>query len=138
MWDIVRYLARDGTTVLLTTQYLQEADKLADRVAILDRGRLVAQGTAQELTQRMPGGRIGLSFVDAAVQRAAAGALRVPVPAADDLSLQIPSDANVATLRLLLRQLDESIDVVNLAIHTPDLDDVFFALTGSSAREPSR
>jgi ABC-2 type transport system ATP-binding protein len=131
VWEIVRGLIEDGTTVFLTTQYLEEADQLADQVAILDRGRLVAQGTAQELKQRIPGGRIDLRFVDAATQRAAATAMQVPLRDKDALTLQIPTDSNVTTLRHVLRELDHAgVDVVDLAIHTPDLDDVFLALTG--------
>jgi ABC-2 type transport system ATP-binding protein len=131
MWEIVRSLADEGITVFLTTQYLEEADRLADRVAILDRGHLVAQGSAQELKQRIPGGRIDLRFADATAQLAAAGALDIPVPDGDVLTLQIPTDGNVATLRRVLRELDEAaVDVDGLAIHTPDLDDVFLTLTG--------
>ena len=131
MWEIVRSLADEGITVFLTTQYLEEADRLADRVAILDRGHLVAQGSAQELKERIPGGRIDLRFADATTQLAAAGALDIPVPYGDVLTLQIPTDGNVATLRRVLRDLDEAaVDVDGLAIHTPDLDDVFLTLTG--------
>ena len=134
VWEIVRSLADDGTTVFLTTQYLEEADRLADRVAILDRGRLVAEGSAQELKQRIPGGRIDVRFADAEAQLVAAGALGMPVSDQHSPSLQIPTDGNVATLRRVLRDLDEAdVDVVDLAIHTPDLDDVFFALTGRGA-----
>jgi ABC-2 type transport system ATP-binding protein len=136
-WELIRSLVAEGTTVFLTTQHLDEADKLADRVAILDRGRLVAQGTAQELKQRIPGGSIDLSFADADRQLAAAGALRIPVDGGEALTLQIPTDGNVATLRRVLRELDEAaVDVDGLAIHTPDLDDVFFALTGRHERRP--
>jgi ABC-2 type transport system ATP-binding protein len=135
VWEIVRSLVEDGTTVFLTTQYLEEADKLADQVAILDRGRLVAQGTPQELKQRIPGGRIDLRFAEAATQRAAATAMQLPVRDEDALTLQIPTDGNIATLRHLLRELDDvAVDVVDLAIHTPDLDDVFLALTGQPDR----
>jgi ABC-2 type transport system ATP-binding protein len=131
MWEIVRGLAADGTTVFLTTQYLDEADELADQIAILDQGQLVARGTAQELKSRVPGGRIDLQFADAATRIAAADALRSPIPDEDGLTLQIPTDGNVATLRSVLRTLDEAaVDVDGLAIQTPDLDDVFFALTG--------
>ena len=134
VWEIVESLADDGTTVFLTTQYLDEADKLADRVAILDRGRLVAEGSAQELKQRIPGGRIDVHFADTDAQLVAADALGMPVTDEDSPSLQIPTDGNVATLRRVLRDLDEAgVDVVDLAIHTPDLDDVFFALTGRDA-----
>ena len=135
VWDIVRSLVGEGITVFLTTQYLEEADRLADRVAILDRGRLVAQGTAQELKQRIPGGRIDLTFADATALLAAAGALDVPVRDGDALTLQIPTDGNVATLRRVLRELDQAaVDVGGLAIHTPDLDDVFLTLTGRPDR----
>ena len=135
VWEIVESLVDDGTTVFLTTQYLDEADKLADRVAILDRGRLVAEGSAQELKQRIPGGRIDVRFADAGAQVVAGDALGLPVTDGDSPSLQIPTDGNVATLRRVLRDLDEAgVDVVDLAIHTPDLDDVFFSLTGRDAR----
>ena len=135
VWEIVESLVGDGTTVFLTTQYLEEADRLADRVAILDQGRLVAEGSAQELKRRIPGGRIDLHFADTDAQLVAADALGMPVPDHDSPSLQIPTDGNVATLRRVLRDLDEArVDVVDLAIHTPDLDDVFFALTGRDAR----
>jgi ABC-2 type transport system ATP-binding protein len=134
MWEIVESLADDGTTVFLTTQYLDEADKLADRVAILDRGRLVAEGTAQELKQRIPGGRIDVRFADTEAQLVAGDALGMPATDQGSPNLQIPTDGNVATLRRVLRDLDEAgVDVVDLAIHTPDLDDVFFALTGRGA-----
>jgi ABC-2 type transport system ATP-binding protein len=120
--------------VFLTTQYLEEADRVADRVAILDQGRLVAEGTAQELKQRIPRGHIDLQFADADAQLVAADALGIPVPDQDSPSLQIPTDGNVATLRRVLRDLDGAgVDVVDLAIQTPDLDDVFFALTGRGA-----
>jgi ABC-2 type transport system ATP-binding protein len=142
MWDIVRTLVDDGTTVFLTTQYLDEADRLADRIAILDRGRLIAQGTTEELKRLIPGGRIDLTFADAAAQSAAADALDVPMRNGDALTLQVPTDGNVATLRRVLRELDgRDVDVAELAIHTPDLDDVFLALTGrrddSDDQEPN-
>ena len=139
MWEIVRGLVADGTTVLLTTQQLEEADELADQIAILDQGRVVAQGTAEELKRRIPGGRIDLEFADAATRRAAAGVLRTAIRDDDGLTLQIPTDGNVATLRRVLRTLDDAaVDVDGLAIETPDLDDVFFALTGNHdhASEP--
>jgi ABC-2 type transport system ATP-binding protein len=136
VWDIVRGLVADGTTVFLTTQYLEEADRLADHVAILDHGRIVARGTTTELKQQIPGGHINLSFADAGTQLEAAAVLAVPVSDEDALTLQIPTDGNVATLRRVLHDLDAAaLDVVDLAIHTADLDDVFLALTGSSRSE---
>jgi ABC-2 type transport system ATP-binding protein len=131
MWDIVRSLVDDGTTVFLTTQYLDEADRLADRIAILDDGRLIAQGTTEELKRLVPGGRIDLTFADANARSAAAAALDVEKRDGDALTLHVPTDGNVATLRRVLSELDDSeVDVAELAIHTPDLDDVFLALTG--------
>jgi ABC-2 type transport system ATP-binding protein len=133
VWDMVRSLVDEGTTVFLTTQYLDEADRLADRIAILDQGRVIAQGTPEELKRLVPGGRIDLRFADAAGQLAGARALDVPVRNGEALTVQVPTDGNVATLRAVLRELDESdVDVSELAIHTPDLDDVFLALTGRS------
>jgi ABC-2 type transport system ATP-binding protein len=139
MWQSVRALVADGTTVFLTTQYLEEADQLADHVAILDAGRIVAQGTPQQLKQRIPGGQIELTFADLGASRAAARVLRAHGGSEDDLTVQVPSDGNVATLRHVLRELDEiSVDVESLAIHSPNLDDVFFALTGRPGeREPT-
>jgi ABC-2 type transport system ATP-binding protein len=134
MWDIVRGLVSDGTTVFLTTQQLEEADRLADRVAILDGGRLVAQGTPAELKARIPGGHIVLTFADREAYHAAAGVLDAPARDEDSLALQVATDGNVATLRRLLGELDEAgVEVESLSIHTPDLDDVFLALTGRSA-----
>jgi ABC-2 type transport system ATP-binding protein len=138
VWDLVRGIVDDGTTVFLTTQYLEEADHLADRIAILDRGRIVADGTAPELKARIPGGRIDLTFADRAAQLAASAALDAAIrdDDDDDVTLQIPTDGNIATLRSVLRELDRAdVDVVDLSIHTPDLDDVFFALTGHPVLE---
>jgi ABC-2 type transport system ATP-binding protein len=131
MWQIIRDLATDGVTIFLTTQYLDEADELADRVAVLDQGRIVVEGTPAELKGRIPGGHISLRFTDP--EALASAALLVNPMSRDDeaLTLQVPSDGNVKSLRALLGQLDEaSIEVDNLSIHTPDLDDVFFAFTG--------
>jgi ABC-2 type transport system ATP-binding protein len=134
MWDIVRGLVSDGTTVFLTTQYLEEADQLADHVAILDGGRLVAEGAPAELKARIPGGHIGLTFPDHDAYHAAAGVLGVPARDGDSLALQVATDGNVATVRDVLRQLDEAgVEVESLSIDTPDLDDVFLALTGRPA-----
>jgi ABC-2 type transport system ATP-binding protein len=131
MWDIVRGLVSDGTTVFLTTQYLEEADELADRVAILDGGRLVAEGTPAELKARIPGGHIDLTFVDRTAYHAAAGVLDASARDEQSLALQVATDGSVATVRRVLRELDEAgVEVESLSIHTPDLDDVFLALTG--------
>jgi ABC-2 type transport system ATP-binding protein len=131
MWDIIRGLAAAGTTILLTTQYLEEADELAHRVAVLDGGRIVAEGTPAELKARVPGGHIELAFASRAQLDAAALVLGPAARDDDALTLQLTADGRVSTLRTLLRQLDDaSVEVEALTVHTPDLDDVFFALTG--------
>jgi len=131
MWDIIRGLVAEGTTILLTTQYLDEADQLAHRVAVLDGGRIVAEGTPAELKARIPGGHIELAFADHAELDAAATVLAPAGRDDDALTLQLASDGSVSTLRALLKQLDDAnVDVASLTVHTPDLDDVFFALTG--------
>jgi ABC-2 type transport system ATP-binding protein len=131
MWDIIRGLVAEGTTILLTTQYLDEADQLAHRVAVLDGGRIVAEGTPAELKARIPGGHIELAFADRAELDAAAMVLAPTGRDDDALTLQLAGDGRVSTLRTLLRQLDDaSVEVEALTVHTPDLDDVFFALTG--------
>ena len=133
MWQIIRDLVAGGVTILLTTQYLEEADQLADRIAVLDRGKLVAQGTPDELKRRIPGGHIRLQFADTHGLEAAARTLGEVSRDDDALTLQVPSDGNVRSIKALLNQLDdESIVVNDLSIHTPDLDDVFFALTDHS------
>jgi ABC-2 type transport system ATP-binding protein len=131
MWDIVRSLVADGTTVLLTTQNLEEADELADRVAVLDGGRIVADGTPDELKRLVPGGHIQLRFADAAALDAASRLLDEPARDDAGLALTVPSDGGVGALRTVLVRLDAAhLEVDDLSIHTPDLDDVFFALTG--------
>ena len=130
MWDIIRDLAAGGVTILLTTQNLEEADRLADRIAVLDGGRLVAQGTAAELKRLVPGGHVELRFTTAAELDTATRALRATADP-ENLTVQMPSDGRVSSLRALLDRLDyESIPVDGLTVHTPDLDDVFLALTG--------
>jgi ABC-2 type transport system ATP-binding protein len=138
MWDIVRGLVADGTTVLLTTQYLDEADELADRIAVLDGGRIVADGTPDELKRLVPGGHIRLSFADAATLDTAAGLLDGSTRDDAALTLSVASDGGVGALRTVLDRLDAAhLEVDDLSIHTPDLDDVFFALTGKKEGTPS-
>ena len=133
MWDIVRDLVARGTTVLLTTQYLDEADELADRIAVLDGGRIVAEGTPDELKRLVPGGHIRLRFADAASLDAASRLLDAPARDDAGLALTVPSDGGVGSLRTVLDRLDAAgLEVDDLSIHTPDLDDVFFALTGGN------
>jgi ABC-2 type transport system ATP-binding protein len=131
MWQIVRDLAAGGVTIFLTTQQLEEADELADRIALLDHGRIVAEGTADELKRRIPGGHIELRFAEQNELESASRLLATTSRNEETLTLQVPGDGNVPALRALLNQLDSAaIEVEGLSIHTPDLDDVFFALTG--------
>jgi ABC-2 type transport system ATP-binding protein len=131
MWQIIRELAADGVTIFLTTQYLDEADQLADRVAVLDHGHIVTEGTPDELKRRIPGGHVQLRFAGPHELSAAAALLPAATPDPDQLSLQVFGDGSVTELRDLLNQLAEAgIDAERLSIHTPDLDDVFFAVTG--------
>ncbi|MGP3987672.1 ATP-binding cassette domain-containing protein, partial [Streptomyces sp. 3N207] len=144
MWGIIRELVSDGVTVFLTTQYLEEADELADSIAVLNDGKIAAQGTAEELKRMIPGGHVRLRFSDLSAYQSAALALReVTIPQAlgsaraggaptdESLTLQIPSDGSQRELRSILDWLDSAeIAADELTVHTPDLDDVFFALTG--------
>ncbi|AHH94417.1 daunorubicin resistance protein DrrA family ABC transporter ATP-binding protein [Kutzneria viridogrisea] len=141
MWQTIRELVASGVTIFLTTQYLEEADELADRIAVLDRGKLVAVGTPEELKRGVPGGHVRLRFGDAAGLDAAARALGDVSRDDEALTLQVPSDGGVPALRALLDRLERAaIEVDELSVHTPDLDDVFFALTGhpSAAKEAVR
>ncbi|WKX13911.1 ATP-binding cassette domain-containing protein [Streptomyces sp. NL15-2K] len=143
MWQIIRELVSDGVTVFLTTQYLEEADELADRIAVLHDGKIAAEGSAEELKRLIPGGHVRLRFSDPSAYQSAASALRevtLPhsrlrssggTPIDEALSLQIPSDGSQRELRSILDWLDSAgIEADELTVHTPDLDDVFFALTG--------
>jgi ABC-2 type transport system ATP-binding protein len=132
MWQIVRDLVADGVTIFLTTQYLEEADQLADRIAVLDGGRLVAEGTAEELKRGVAGGHVRLKFAGAETLSAAAEAVG-GVADREQLALRVPSDGGVHALRSLLARLDAAgIEVEDLSVHRPDLDDVFLALTGTT------
>jgi ABC-2 type transport system ATP-binding protein len=131
MWDDIRALAAGGVTIFLTTQYLDEADELADRIAVLDHGRIVAEGTSDELKRHIPGGHIRLQFADPAALRAADDLFDGATADEERLALRVSGNGDVASLRRLLEQLDEArIAVEELSIHSPDLDDVFFAVTG--------
>ncbi|WP_407078322.1 ATP-binding cassette domain-containing protein [Streptomyces sp. NPDC005435] len=131
VWDTVRSLVAGGTTVFLTTQYLEEADQLADRIAVLDGGRIVAEGTSEELKARIPGSHVRLRFSGPDAYERAAGVF--PGAARDDegLALRVAGDGGLDSLRALLGRLDSAgVRADGFSVHTPDLDDVFLALTG--------
>ncbi|MCX5256333.1 ATP-binding cassette domain-containing protein [Streptomyces canus] len=133
MWQIIRELVSDGVTVFLTTQYLEEADELADRIAVLHNGRIAAEGSAEQLKRLVPGGHVRLRFTDPDAYRSAASALREVTRDDESLALQLPSGGSQSELRAILDRLDAAgIEADELTVHTPDLDDVFFALTGGS------
>jgi ABC-2 type transport system ATP-binding protein len=138
MWDIVRGLVADGTTVFLTTQYLEEADQLASRIAVLDHGRVVAQGAPAELKRQIPGSHVRLRFASVRELDAAARVLPGATRDEENLTLRVPGDGGVTALRALLNQLDaHSISAEELSVRTPDLDDVFLALTGRPNPRPN-
>lgn len=130
LWQIVREQVADGVTVLLTTQYLDEADQLADRVGVLDGGRIVAEGTPAELKSQVSGGHVEVRFTSEAALAAVAVQLPRATTSNDTLTLRTANDG-VASLRRLLELLDDAV-VAELSVHNPDLDDVFLALTGHS------
>jgi ABC-2 type transport system ATP-binding protein len=134
MWDIVRALVADGITIFLTTQYLEEADELAGRIALLDEGHIVAQGTPAELKRLVPGGHIRLQFGDSQQLERAAERLGDARRDPDALALDVPTDGEVASLRAVLDGLAAtSVEIAGLSLHTPDLDDVFLSLTGKNS-----
>jgi ABC-2 type transport system ATP-binding protein len=136
MWETIRGLVAGGVTIFLTTQHLEEADELADRIAVLDKGKLVAEGTPDELKRGIPGGHVRLRFGDATGLDAAARALDEGSRDDEALTLQVPGDGGVRALRALLDRLERAgVEVDELSVHTPDLDDVFFALTGHPTKE---
>ncbi|WFE32046.1 ATP-binding cassette domain-containing protein [Micromonospora sp. WMMD975] len=137
MWQIVRDLVADGVTILLTTQYLEEADELSDRIAVLDHGRVVAEGTAEELKRRIPGGHVRLRFADPQGLDQAVRVLDRATREPDALALRVPGDGSLRSLKALIGRLDDcGVEVDELSVHTPDLDDVFLALTDRKVTTP--
>ena len=136
MWAVIAELVDGGVTVFLTTQYLEEADRLADRIAVIDGGRVVAEGTSAELKQRVAGRRLDLTLADARAYQAAEAMLGGRAVHRDPggLTLGVPTDGSAAHARALLDAVDpERSAVASFAIHSATLDDVFLALTGHAA-----
>ena len=138
LWDLIRELVADGTTLLLTTQYLEEADVLADRIAVIDRGTVIADGTSAELKSQMGATVLELAFVDGDAAAAARTIVESVVPGAevDGTQVHAPVDDGARTAMEVLRALDAAgIDVGGLTVREPSLDDVFLSLTGRRAEE---
>ena len=138
VWDIIRLLVDQGTTVLLTTQYLEEADTLADRIAVIDHGKVIAEGTASDLKRSIGSSSVHLRLADAdqrpLAQEVMSATLAVPIVLETDtsaLSARIPRPRDASTLLPTL--LDAGIDVAELSLGQPTLDEVFLALTGRPA-----
>jgi ABC-2 type transport system ATP-binding protein len=141
MWQVVGDLAGSGVTVFLTTQYLEEADRLADRIAVIDGGRVVADGTAAQLKQRVAEQRLDLVLADPAAFQDAAGLLgdRTVRRDAGRLTIGVATDGTAAHVRALLDEVDPGRRAVRrFAVHTATLDDVFLALTGDTAGRPEK
>src|SRR5262245_16710260 len=141
MWDVIRDLVRQGTTLLLTTQYLEEADELADQIAVIDHGRIIARGTADELKSQVGGERIEVVVHDRTAIERGRAILDPQGTGGSTLDehtrkLTVPSSGGSAALVQVIRDLDEAgIAIDDVALRRPTLDDVFLSLTGHAAEE---
>ena len=130
MWDVIGELVAEGVTVFLTTQYLEEADRLADRIAVIDGGRVIAEGTPAELKRRVAGPRLDVTVAGAWAFAELGGAARRARRRLGELTLGVATDGSAADVRALLDELDPSRDAIAaFALHDATLDDVFMTLT---------
>jgi ABC-2 type transport system ATP-binding protein len=135
MWDVIKKLVADGVTILLTTQYLDEADQLADRVAVIDTGKVIAEGTPDELKSQIGDDRVEFTYTDEATLHRAAEVLSDLEPTVNEKKLQltIPNARGVEGVRDMLDRLgDNGASAAGINIHKPTLDDVFLKLTGKT------
>ena len=134
LWDVISTLVADGTTVLLTTQYLEEADRLADNIIVIDQGKIAAEGTPADLKSQLGETVVALGFADPATALRAFGdlaAVGAAIPVGDDVTVTIPLRGGAGTVRSVLNHLaDAGIEVGRIDLHEPSLDDVFLSLTG--------
>jgi ABC-2 type transport system ATP-binding protein len=144
MWEIIRKLMDGGTTILLTTQYLEEADQLADRIVVIDGGKVIAEGTAEELKGKVGKDRLEFVFENAADLKAArqlfSGTIsdvstKADVSTKENSVSMIINDTNKDVRRALDMMAEKGIDIVSMAVHKPTLDDVFLSLTGKQAAQ---
>jgi ABC-2 type transport system ATP-binding protein len=138
MWDIIKRLVQGGSTILLTTQYLEEADQLANRIAVIDGGKVIAEGTADELKDRVGKERIELTFESVSLLKKAAKMFDDEPLQIDESrrTLSIANDGGVHKLKVLLEKLEnQKIKVEGLSLHKPTLDDVFLHLTGHATEQ---
>ena len=141
MWDIIRKLMDNGTTILLTTQYLEEADQLADQIIVIDDGKVIAEGTAKELKSKIGKDRLELAFADAKVLGKAVETLGKSIVDTDDKensATLIINDTNTDVKRVLDKLSEAKIKLVSMAVHKPTLDDVFLSLTGKQVKKATK
>lgn len=141
MWDIIKGLMEKGTTILLTTQYLEEADQLADRIIVIDGGKVIAEGTAKELKSKVGKDRLEITFADAKTLATALEALGKSVADSDDKEYSatiVINDTNTDVKRILDVLAKDKIKIASMAVHKPTLDDVFLSLTGKQTKKVTK